>query len=127
MIRNGSPVKGAKVNVLGLTFKENCPDIRNTRVIDVIRELQAYDIDVHVHDPVSDAAEAHHEYGLDLEAWESLPRATRWSWRSPTGSSWARPLADFVGKIVDGGCFIDVKCQFDVAALRKAGLTVWRL
>ena len=67
MIRNGSPVKGAQVNVLGLTFKENCPDIRNTRVIDVIHELQSYGIDVHVHDPVADAAEARHEYGLELE------------------------------------------------------------
>jgi UDP-N-acetyl-D-galactosamine dehydrogenase len=127
MIRNGSPVKGAKVNVLGLTFKENCPDIRNTRVIDVIRELQAYDIDVHVHDPVSDAAEAHHEYGLDLEAWESLPRANALVVAVAHREFVARPLADFVGKILEGGCFIDVKCQFDVAALRKAGLTVWRL
>ena len=74
MIRNGSPVKGAQVNVLGLTFKENCPDIRNTRVIDVIHELQSYGIDVHVHDPVSDAAEARHEYGIELETWEPAPR-----------------------------------------------------
>ena len=62
MIRNGSQVKGSRVNVLGLTFKENCPDIRNTRVIDVIHELKSYGIDVHVHDPVSDAEEARHEY-----------------------------------------------------------------
>ena len=75
MIRSGSPVKGAKVNVLGLTFKENCPDIRNTRVIDVIHELTSYGIEVHVHDPVADAAEARHEYGIELETWESLPRA----------------------------------------------------
>ena len=54
MIRNGSQVKDSRVNVLGLTFKENCPDIRNTRVIDVIQELQAYGVEVHVHDPVSD-------------------------------------------------------------------------
>src|SRR5438094_8638950 len=62
MIRNGSPVKGAAVTVLGLTFKENCPDLRNSRVIDVIRELESYGVRVHVHDPVADKEEALHEY-----------------------------------------------------------------
>jgi UDP-N-acetyl-D-galactosamine dehydrogenase len=127
MIRNGSPIKGAKVNVLGLTFKENCPDIRNTRVIDVIHELRTYGIEVHVHDPVSDAAEARHEYGLELETWDSLPRASALVVAVAHREFVAKPLTDFMGKIAEGGCFIDVKCQFDVAALRKAGLTVWRL
>jgi UDP-N-acetyl-D-glucosamine/UDP-N-acetyl-D-galactosamine dehydrogenase len=52
--------------VLGLTFKENCPDLRNTRVVDVISELRDYGIEVDVHDPWADAAEARHEYGLEL-------------------------------------------------------------
>jgi UDP-N-acetyl-D-galactosamine dehydrogenase len=51
MIAAGSYIKGAKVNVLGLTFKENCPDLRNSKVIDIIRELQSYGVDVHVHRP----------------------------------------------------------------------------
>jgi len=75
MIKAGSQVRGAKVNVLGLTFKENCPDLRNSKVADLIHELQTYGIEVHVHDPVADPAEARHEYGLELEGWESLPRA----------------------------------------------------
>jgi UDP-N-acetyl-D-galactosamine dehydrogenase len=127
MIRNGSPVRGAKVNVLGLTFKENCPDIRNTRVIDVIHELKSYGIEVHVHDPVSDAAEARHEYGIELEKWESLPRAAALVVAVAHREFVAKPLPEFLGKVAEGGCFIDVKCQFDMAALRKAGLTVWRL
>jgi UDP-N-acetyl-D-galactosamine dehydrogenase len=127
MIRNGSAVKGARVNVLGLTFKENCPDIRNTRVIDVIHELAAYGIEVHVHDPVADASEARHEYGLELETWDSLPRASALVVAVAHREFVTTPLADFTAKIVDGGCFIDVKCQFDLAALRQAGLTVWRL
>src|SRR5499426_3732242 len=69
MIRAGFPVKGAHINVLGLTFKENCPDLRNSRVIDVVRELDSYGVDVHVHDPVADAAEAMHEYGVKLTPW----------------------------------------------------------
>ena len=71
----GFHVKGAKVNVLGLTFKENCPDLRNSKVADVIQELQDYGIDVHVYDPVADSNEAQHEYGLELKTWVNLPRA----------------------------------------------------
>jgi UDP-N-acetyl-D-galactosamine dehydrogenase len=59
-------VDGARVLVLGLTFKENCPDLRNTRVVDVIAELRDYGIAVDVHDPWVDPAGARHEYGLDL-------------------------------------------------------------
>ena len=57
MIQNGQSIKGADVIVLGLTFKENCPDLRNSKVIDVIRELKSYGVNVHVHDPVAESAE----------------------------------------------------------------------
>ena len=75
MIQSGLHVKGAAVNVLGLTFKENCPDLRNSRVIDVIRELESYGVTVHVHDPVASPADAAHEYGVTLVPWERLPAA----------------------------------------------------
>ncbi len=68
LVRNGWMVKDAPVIVLGLTFKEDCPDLRNSRVIDVIRELQSYGAQVHVHDPVADPEEAMHEYGVQLIA-----------------------------------------------------------
>ncbi len=64
MQQRGIQTAGARVLVLGLAFKENCPDLRNTRVIDVVRELQSYSIDVDVHDPWVAAAYAQHEYGL---------------------------------------------------------------
>ncbi|KAF0114388.1 Vi polysaccharide biosynthesis UDP-N-acetylglucosamine C-6 dehydrogenase TviB [Tabrizicola sp.] len=66
MIRKGIAIKGARVLVLGLTFKENCPDLRNTRVVDVIAELRDYGVQVDVHDPWADVEEARHEYGLHL-------------------------------------------------------------
>ena len=66
MIHKGHRIKDAKVLVLGITFKENCPDIRNSRVIDVIRELQDFGCDVDVYDPWADAREVKTEYGLDL-------------------------------------------------------------
>lgn len=127
MIRAGSQVKDSRVNVLGLTFKENCPDLRNSRVIDVIRELQSYGIEVHVHDPIPDADEARHEYGLPLESWDDLPRADAIVVAVSHQEFLARPVPDYLTKVVNNGCFIDVKSQFDMAALTGAGLTVWRL
>jgi UDP-N-acetyl-D-galactosamine dehydrogenase len=120
-------VRGARVNVLGLSFKENCPDLRNSKVADLINELKSYGIEIHVHDPVASPEEARHEYGLELESWDSLPRAdaiiVAVSYRQFVNT----PLADFHSIIADKGCFIDVKSQFDPLALRTAGFNVWRL
>jgi UDP-N-acetyl-D-galactosamine dehydrogenase len=66
MTKRRIQVQGSRVLVMGLTFKENCPDLRNTRVVDIVRELHEYNIDVDVYDPWVDAAEAQHEYGLAL-------------------------------------------------------------
>ena len=66
MIQANRQIKGAKVAILGITFKENCPDSRNTRVIDIVRELQEYGIQVQVVDPVADVGEVKREYGIDL-------------------------------------------------------------
>src|SRR5574337_16436 len=76
MIQAGHSVRGCDVVVLGLTFKENCPDLRNSKVIDVIRELRSFGCRVHVHDAVAASAEAEHEYGVSLTPWDELPRAS---------------------------------------------------
>jgi UDP-N-acetyl-D-galactosamine dehydrogenase len=68
MARKGINPVGARVLVLGLSFKENCPDLRNTRVMDIVQELGQYNASVDVHDPWADAAEAEHEYGLQIVA-----------------------------------------------------------
>lgn len=68
MTRRKSQVVDANVLIMGLTFKENCPDLRNTGVIDIIQEMRNYNTNVHIYDPWADAAEAKHEYGLDLIA-----------------------------------------------------------
>ena len=75
MIATGSSIKGARVNVLGLTFKENCGDLRNSKVIDIIHELQSYGVEVHVTDPQADVEEALHEYGVKLQRFDDLPQA----------------------------------------------------
>lgn len=68
MVKKRIHVDGARVLVLGLAFKENCPDLRNTRVVDIVRELQDYGVQVDIHDPWVDADEARHEYGIVLAA-----------------------------------------------------------
>ena len=127
MIQGGSPVKGEHVNVLGLTFKENCPDIRNSRVVDVIHELASYGVTVHVHDPIADPAEALREYGVQIRAWDSLPRARAIVAAVAHREYRQRPPEDYAGKLEPGGLFVDVKCQADASALRALGLNVWRL
>ncbi|MCC7258683.1 MAG: Vi polysaccharide biosynthesis UDP-N-acetylglucosamine C-6 dehydrogenase TviB [Gammaproteobacteria bacterium] len=66
MVRKGMSLPQARILVLGFTFKENCPDVRNTRVVDLVRELRGYGAAVDIHDPWADAAAVHEEYGLDL-------------------------------------------------------------
>ena len=127
MIAAGSYVKDAKVNVLGLTFKENCGDLRNSRVIDIIRELKAYGVDVHVTDPLADPDEAMNEYGVALQRWDELPRADAIVAAVAHDAYKDLGLEDLTRKLVKGGAFIDVKAAFDAAALREAGLKVWRL
>ena len=127
IIRAGFPVKAAKVNVLGLTFKENVPDLRNSRVIDVINELRSYGADVRVHDPVADPREAVHEYGIELTPWNDLPRAHALVLAVAHEDLVKRPVAHFVSKLERGGVFVDVKCQVDPRALSEHGVAVWRL
>jgi UDP-N-acetyl-D-galactosamine dehydrogenase len=67
MIKNGATIKGSNALVLGITFKENCPDIRNSRVIDIITELESYHVNVDVFDPWASPQEVRHEYNLDLK------------------------------------------------------------
>jgi len=127
MIQAGSSVKGAAVNVLGLTFKENCSDLRNSRVIDVVRELNAFGARVHVHDPVADPAEAMHEYGLMLTSWDELPRADAIVSAVAHRALRERSVDDLAAKLVPNGVYVDVKSQVDAAALRSRGIKVWRL
>ena len=127
MIKAGLPVRGSHVTVLGLTFKENCPDLRNSKVIDVIRELQSYGVTVHVHDPVAASAEAEHEYGVRLESWDELPQAHAVVAAVAHTEFAGIVQAGLDAKLVPGGVFTDVKCHFDASDLQRRGYAVWRL
>jgi len=127
MIASGSYIKSARVNVLGLTFKENCADLRNSKAADVINELKSYGIEVFVHDPYADPEEALHEYGVQLLDWDDLPRADAIVATVSHKQLLDIPVDDFQKKLIRGGAFIDVKACFDQVSLEEFGIRVWRL
>ena len=127
MIAAGGYVKGARVNILGLTFKENCADLRNSKVVDVIEELKSYGVEVFVHDPAAGEEEALRECGVRLQTWEALPRADALIAAVAHRPFLELSAEDLQRKLVKGGCFIDVKACFDRKSLEAAGMRVWRL
>jgi UDP-N-acetyl-D-galactosamine dehydrogenase len=127
MIHAGRNILGARVNVLGLTFKENCKDIRNSKVIDVVRELREYGVDVFVHDPEADPDETMHEYGIKLSTWDELPAADAVILAVAHQSFLELPPQAILQKIVRQGCLVQVKPALDPAAFRREGVRVWRL
>jgi UDP-N-acetyl-D-galactosamine dehydrogenase len=127
MIHAGRNIKGARVNVLGLTFKEDVPDLRNSKVVDIIRELHEFGVETYVHDPAASKEDALHEYGIRLCDWEDLPAADATILAVAHKRFLDYSAADYVKKIVRHGCFIDVKAVFDPAEFQRAGLRVWRL
>jgi UDP-N-acetyl-D-galactosamine dehydrogenase len=127
MINAGRNIKGARVNVLGLTFKEDCPDIRNSKVVDVIRELSEFGVEIFVHDPMADPSDALHEYDVRLCSWDDLPAADAMIVAVSHRQFLERPVEDFLRKIVKRGCFVDVKSAFEREAFRREGVQVWRL
>ncbi len=128
LIRAGSPVKGAPVIVLGLTFKENCPDLRNSKVADIVRELADFGCAVSVHDPIAAPDDARLEYGIALTPWEQLPAQADAIVAAVNHRDYIeRPLDELLAHLRPGGVFVDVKSSFDPATIRNAGYELWRL
>jgi UDP-N-acetyl-D-glucosamine/UDP-N-acetyl-D-galactosamine dehydrogenase len=103
------------------------PDIRNSKVIDVIRELQEFGVETFVHDPAASAEDALLEYGLRLAAWDDLPAADALILAVSHKQFLERPVGEYLKKIVRQGCLIDVKSVLDAQAFQRAGVRVWRL
>ncbi len=127
MIGNGVQVKGAKVNVLGLTFKENCPDLRNSKVVDVIRELKSFGCVVNVHDPLGEPKEAEHEYGISLTKWEDMPECDAVIAAVAHKEYLDKSFGELTAKLKNGGVFTDVKSAYDPVTVTGAGFKLWRL
>ena len=128
IIQAGGAVKGSKVIVLGLTFKENCPDLRNSKVADLVKELQEFGCDVSVHDPLAEPKEALHEYGITLTEWSALPSQADAIVAAVSHTEYtSQPVTQLLQKLKPGGVFIDIKSTFPPEVIEAAGITLWRL
>jgi UDP-N-acetyl-D-galactosamine dehydrogenase len=127
MIHAGHNILGATVTVLGLTFKEDCPDLRNSKVIDIIKELQDYGIQVQVHDPLADAAEAEHEYAVALTPFAGLKKSAAII-VAVAHQEYRRFSAETFKELMqDAPLLVDVKGIYDRDELCRSGIRVWRL
>jgi UDP-N-acetyl-D-galactosamine dehydrogenase len=127
MINAGNPIRGAKVAVLGLTFKENCPDIRNSKVADLVWELRDYGCEVVVHDPLADPAEIQHEYGIALTIWECIPQVDALVAAVSHQQYLDMPFMELLKKLKPDGVFVDVKSTYPKRTITENGLRVWRV
>jgi UDP-N-acetyl-D-galactosamine dehydrogenase len=128
MIGNGTNIKGAKVIMLGLTFKENCSDLRNSKVADLVKELQDFGCEVHVHDPLAKPEQALHEYGITLSEWGQLPHNADAIVAAVSHAEYAdQPVANLLAPLKSGGVFIDIKSAYLPEAITAAGARLWRL
>jgi UDP-N-acetyl-D-glucosamine/UDP-N-acetyl-D-galactosamine dehydrogenase len=127
MIDAGNCIKGAKIIVLGLTFKENCPDIRNSKVVDLVSELRDYGCEVFIHDPIAEADEAAREYGLTLTPWEELPVADTIVAAVAHRQYLEMNLDGLLAKLDRPGVFVDVKSAYPREQICSQGFRLWRL
>ena len=128
MIGNGTNIKGAKVIVLGLTFKENCSDLRNSKVADVVKELQDFGCEVHVHDPQAEPEQALHEYGITLSEWGQLPQNADAIVAAVSHAEYTtQPVTNLLALLKPGSVFIDIKSAYSPEAITAAGACLWRL
>ncbi|GFO56255.1 UDP-N-acetyl-D-galactosamine dehydrogenase [Geomonas sp. Red276] len=127
VIKAGHPVLGARVTVLGLTFKEDCPDLRNSKVADIVHELEDYGMDVQVTDPLADPAEAVHEYGVTLVPRQALKPAVAVVAAVAHREYREYRPADLKALMGDNPVLIDVKGVYDRPQLAEAGIRCWSL
>ena len=127
MIAQNAQVKGAKVLIMGLTFKENCADLRNTRVVDVVEELETYGVDVVIWDPVAEDHEAQEEYGINLVEFDNVNGIDAIIAAVSHEEILNQDLHVLAAKCKGSVPFVDVKSAFCRDELAAAGFDGWRL
>ncbi len=127
MISRNQNIKGNRVGIFGLTFKEDCPDLRNSKVVDIVRELESYGIEVLVTDPLADPDEARRIYGITLRPETDLKDLGAAILAVPHKAYRDRTVRDFTECLVSEGCLIDVKGMVDLREVEACGVTFWRL
>ena len=127
MIAADIKIKGAHVNILGLAFKEDVQDLRNSKIVDVIKELKLYGIHVHIHDPLARKDDAKHRYDIDLQSWDELPVGDVMIIAVPHRDFLLKPLPVLLSKLEKGGCFMDLHASYESSQIEVMGFKVWRL
>jgi len=128
MISNDTNIKGSRVIVLGLTFKENCSDLRNSKVADLVKELEEFGCEVHVHDPLAEQDQALDEYGITLREWDQLPQnADAIVAAVPHEEYTTQSVASLLAPLKFGGMFIDIKSTYLPETIKSTGARLWRL
>jgi UDP-N-acetyl-D-galactosamine dehydrogenase len=127
MIFQERNIKNSTVAVLGLTFKEDCPDLRNTRVVDIVAELESYGVKVLVHDPLADADEAQKYYNISLATWEEISHVDGVVIATAHKEYKEMPIEAFTGLLNSSGSIIDVKSILDPIEASSCGYAYWRL
>jgi len=127
MIHAGHSILATTVTVLGLTFKENCPDLRNSKVVDIINELKDYGVKVQVHDPLADPEEAMREYGIRLIPEGALLTAAALVVAVSHDAYRSLSIERLKGMMLENPVLIDVKGIYDRDAARSTGMRVWQL
>ena len=127
LIKENVLIKGANIIVMGLTFKENCSDVRNSKVIDLINYLNDYGVVTHIYDPVASEEQAFKDFGLRLSSWENLPASAAMIAAVPHQEILELTIENIEEKLLPDGLYVDVKAKLDKEELIKRGYHVWRL
>jgi UDP-N-acetyl-D-glucosamine/UDP-N-acetyl-D-galactosamine dehydrogenase len=125
--RAGVPLSGCKVGILGLTFKENVPDLRNSRIPDIVNELKEFGIGALVHDPLGNKEEALHEYGVQLCEWSQLDKLDGLIIAVPHRQYLEMGVDKLLSLVREGGVVVDVKSMLDPSRTSARGLLYWSL
>ena len=127
LIRAGTPVKRSRVLIMGVTFKENCADIRNSRVFEVIDELHSYDVEIIVHDPMAQSQQVEKEHDIKLTAWEDIKDIDGIILAVAHKQYVEMDISQLKEKIHNRGVIMDVKAILDPVEFENTGITFWRL
>lgn len=127
ILKHGLDFANLQATVLGFTFKEDCPDVRNTKVIDIIKELEDYNAKVYCCDPVADAPDAEHEYGITFTQFNDLPQVPLLILAVAHHEFKSLDLDALLSKVQPGGVILDVKSILPKEEIRARGYILWRL
>jgi UDP-N-acetyl-D-galactosamine dehydrogenase len=127
LVSLGKSINGAKVAILGFSFKENCPDVRNTRVIDLVNELKSYHVDVLIHDPVVHADEVLKEYNISLVEWDSINNIDVIILTVAHSFYKRIHVTNLIDKLTDPKLIIDVKGILNMEQMKVNNVSIWRL